>query len=397
MLEAFPPKERGEAMAFFGIGVVVAPILGPVLGGWLTDNLSWRWIFYINVPFGTLALLMVWRHVWDPSYIRRGTGGVDYWGLSLLVIGVAALQIGLDQGQKEDWFSSSWITVLLATAAVGLALFVIHALRTRAPVVDLHVFRDRTYSAGVLLVAMQSFGLYGSLVLVPILLQTLMGYPALQAGIAMAPRGLGSLIITPLVGVALGKTRTDPRKLLALGVAANAWALYGLSSLNLNAGFWDIFWPQFIQGVGLGMMFVPLATVSMDRIPKEAMGNATSLFNLVRNIGGSVGIAVVQTILARDRQGHTNVLVAHVNPFNPAAQQMFQNLRAAFVARGADVVTAANRAYAAMWGMVQQQAAIQAFLDTFVLLGVVFLLMAPLVILLKRPQHHDEPAAAAAE
>ena len=224
-----------------------------------------------------------------------------------------------------------------------------------------------------------------------------MGYPALQAGIAMAPRGLGSLIITPLVGVALGKTRTDPRKLLALGVAANAWALYGLSSLNLNAGFWDIFWPQFIQGVGLGMMFVPLATVSMDRIPKEAMGNATSLFNLVRNIGGSVGIAVVQTILARDRQGHTNVLVAHVNPFNPAAQQMFQNLRSAFVARGADAVTAANQAYAAMWGMVQQQAAIQAFLDTFVLLAVVFLLMAPLVILLKKPQHHDEPAVAAVE
>ena len=144
MLEAFPPKERGEAMAFFGIGVVVAPILGPVLGGWLTDNLSWRWIFYINVPFGTLALLMVWRHVWDPSYIRRGTAGVDYWGLGLLAIGVAALQIGLDQGQKEDWFSSSWITALAVIAAIGLTLFVIHALRTRAPVVDLHVFRDRT-------------------------------------------------------------------------------------------------------------------------------------------------------------------------------------------------------------------------------------------------------------
>jgi DHA2 family multidrug resistance protein len=173
--------------------------------------------------------------------------------------------------------------------------------------------------------------------------------------------------------------------------------LYSLSSLNLNAGYWDIFWPQFIQGVGLGMLFVPLATVSMDRIPREGMGNATSLFNLVRNIGGSIGIALIQTILARDRQGHTNVLVSHVNPYDPEAQQMFLNLRSAFVARGADMVTATNRAYAAMWGMVQRQAAIQAFLDAFLLLAVVFVVMAPLVVIMKKPQHHDEPAMAAAE
>jgi DHA2 family multidrug resistance protein len=397
MLEAFPPKERGEAMAFFGIGVVVAPILGPVLGGWLTDNLSWRWVFYINVPVGTLALLLVWHFVWDPPYIRRGTAGIDYWGLGLLAIGVAALQIGLDQGQREDWFSSTWITALLVTAVAGLTLFVIHAIRVRAPVVNLHVFRDRTYSTGVLLISLQSFGLYGSLVLMPILLQTLMGYPSLQAGMAMAPRGLGSLVVTPLVGLALGKTRIDPRRLLALGLGVNAWSLYWLSLLNLNAGYWDIFWPQFIQGVGMGMLFVPLATVSMDRIPRETMGNATSLFNLLRNIGGSIGIALVQTILARDRQGHTNTLVAHVNPYNPAAQQMFLNLRSAFMSKGADLVTATNRAYAAIWGMVQQQAALKAFLDVFLLLGVVFLAMIPLLVLMKKPQHQDEPTIVAAE
>jgi DHA2 family multidrug resistance protein len=393
MLEAFPPKERGEAMAFFGVGVVVAPILGPVLGGWLTDNLSWRWVFYINIPFGALALSMVWRYISDPSYIKRGSAGVDYWGIGLLAIGIAALQIGLDQGQKEDWFSSAWITALLIVAVVGLVLFVAHAFRTRAPVVDLRVFRDRTYATGVLLVTMQSFGLYGSLVLMPVLLQTLMGYPSLEAGIAMAPRGLGSLIVTPVVGIALGRAKTDPRGLLALGMGVTAWSLYWLSSLNLNAGYWDIFWPQFVQGVGFGMLFVPLATVSMDRIPRERMGNATSLFNLVRNIGGSIGIAMVQTILARDRQGHTNVLISHINPFNPAAQQMFVNLRSAFVSRGADLETATKRAYAAMWGMVQQQAAMQAFLDAFMLLAVVFVLLTPLVVLMKRPQHHDEAVA----
>ena len=397
MLEAFPPRERGEAMAFFGIGIVVAPIFGPVLGGWLTDNLSWRWVFYVNIPFGALALLMVWRHIFDPHYIRRAAGGVDYWGLGLLVIGVAALQISLDQGQKEDWLASPWITGLLVVALAGLTLFVIHALRIRAPVADLRVFGDRTYSTGVLLVAMQSFGLYASLVLMPVLLQTLMGYPSLQAGIAMAPRGLGSLIVTPIVGVALGKARTDPRKLLAVGMGVCAWSMYWLSALNLDAGYWDIFWPQFVQGVGLGMLFVPLATVSMDRIPREGMGNATSLFNLVRNIGGGIGIALVQTLLARDRQGHTNTLIAHVNPYDPAAQQMFQNLRSAFVSRGVDPVTATDRAYGALWGMVQRQAAIQAFLDAFVLLAVVFLAMVPLVMLLKKPQHHVEPAMPAAD
>ncbi|MBE3134830.1 MAG: DHA2 family efflux MFS transporter permease subunit [Acidobacteria bacterium] len=392
MLEAFPPRQRGEAMAFFGIGVVVAPILGPVLGGWLTDNLSWRWVFYLNIPFGTAALLLVWRNIHDPAYIRRGSARVDYWGIGLLALAVASLQIGLDQGQKEDWFSSTWITALLSIAAVGLVIFLIHAVRSRAPVVDLRVFRDRTYSAGVVLMTMQSFGLYGSLVLMPVLLQTLMGYPALQAGIAMAPRGLGSLIITPLVGIALAKLTMDPRKIIAVGLGVNALSLFWLAGLDLTAGYWDIFWPQFIQGVGLGMLFVPLATASMDRIPRETMGNATSLFNFMRNIGGSIGIAVVQTVLARDRQAHTNVLGSHVTLYDPSAQQVLENLRAAFVARGSDVVTAASRAQAAVWGMVQKQAGMLAFLDTFVLLGVVFLAMMPLVILMKRPQHHDEAA-----
>ena len=185
------------------------------------------------------------------------------------------------------------------------------------------MFRDRTFSAGVLLIALQSFGLYGSLILMPILLQTLMGYPSLQAGIAMAPRGLGSLVVTPLVGLALGKTRVDPRRMLALGLVVTAWSLYWLSLLNLNAGYWDIFWPQFVQGAGMGLLFAPLATVSMDRIPQHAMGNATSLFNLLRNVGGSVGIAVVQTVLVRDRQGHINALVSHVNPYDRRHSRCF--------------------------------------------------------------------------
>jgi DHA2 family multidrug resistance protein len=395
MLEAFEPRDRGKAMALFGIVVVVAPIMGPVIGGWLTDSYSWRWVFYINLPIGAFAFMMLRRNIFDPPYIRRGTAGIDYWGIGLLAVGIAALQIGLDQGQQKDWFESSLITTLLALAAIALVAFLVHALRSKAPVVNLKLFRDRTYAAGVALITVQSVGLYGSLVLMPVLLQTLMGYPALEAGYAMAPRGLGSLVVTPIAGLLVN--RVDPRRLLAVGFVASAFSLYWMSWLNLQAGFWDVFWPQFLQGAGMGLLFVPLTTVAMDRISLKDMGQATSIFNLLRNIGGAVGIAMVQTVLARDRQEHFNVLGAHIEPYSFATQTMFANLRATFIARGSDVTTATSRAYAALFGMVQKQAAMVAFLDTFRLLAVVFVLMLPLLFLMKKPRHHDEPTIVPAE
>ncbi len=395
MLEAFEPRERGKAMALFGIVVVVAPIMGPVVGGWLTDSYSWRWVFYINLPIGVLAFMMLRRNIFDPPYIRRGTAGIDYWGIGLLAVGIAALQIGLDQGQQKDWFESSLITTLLALAAIALVAFLVHALRSKAPVVNLRLFRDRTYAAGVALITAQSVGLYGSLVLMPVLLQTLMGYPALEAGYAMAPRGLGSLVVTPIAGLLVN--RVDPRRLLGVGFVASAFSLYWMSWLNLQAGFWDVFWPQFLQGAGMGLLFVPLTTVAMDRISLKDMGQATSIFNLLRNIGGAVGIAMVQTVLARDRQEHFNVLGAHIQPYGFATQTMFANLKATFIARGSDVTTATSQAYAALFGMVQKQAAMVAFLDAFRLLAVVFVLMLPLLFLMKKPRHHDEPTIVAAE
>lgn len=394
MLEAFPPRDRGKAMAFFGIGIVVAPVLGPVLGGWLTDNWSWRWVFYINLPVGVVAYLMTRAHIFDPPYIRRGSG-IDYWGIGLLAVGIAALQVGLDQGQREDWFASSFITTLMVVAAVGLVGFVAHALTTRHPVVDLRLFKEATYATGVGLITAMGFGLYASMVLMPVLLQTLMGYPALQAGWVMAPRGLGSVVVMPLLGAAIG--RTDPRRLVGIGFLINAVTMYWLATLNLDAGFWDFFWPQFVQGIGLGLLFVPLTTVTMDRIGPEAMGEATSLFNLMRNIGGSVGIAVIQTFLARYRQTYSAVLVEHVDPYAPSAQIMFQTLRASFIARGADAVTATERAYAALYGMVQKQAAMLSFIDGFKLVALMFLVLIPFVYLMKKPQHHGSPGIVAGE
>jgi len=392
MLEAFPPQDRGKAMAFWGLGIVVAPMLGPVIGGWLTDNYSWRWVFYINLPVGLGSILMTRWFIFDPPYIRRSNRGIDYWGMGMLALGVGALQIVLDKGQEEDWFASHWISVLGMIAVLALLAFVIRELRTRDPVVHLRVFKVRTYSAGVFLMTVLGFVLYGSLLLVPIFLQTLLGYPALNAGIAMAPRGLGSFLMMPVVGTVLGKF--DPRKVLAVGLVGASWTLYALSRLNLQAGYWDIFWPQFIQGASLALLFVPLTTATMDPIPKEEMGNATSMFNLMRNLGGSFGIASATTYLFRREQFHTNLLTARVTAFNPQMQIMTRGIQANMVAHGADPVTAAHQSYGVIWGMVLRQAAMVSFVDTFLAMAVVFLLVLPLLTVMKKPRHYRGGAAA---
>ena len=384
MLEAFPPQDRGKAMAFWGLGIVVAPMLGPVLGGWLTDNFSWRWIFYINLPVGLGSVIMTRLFIFDPPYIRRENRGIDYWGIGLLTVGVGALQIVLDKGQEADWFASHWMTGLAMVASMALAIFIFHELRSPNPVVSLRVFKLRTYSAGVFLMTVMGFVLYGSMLLLPVFLQTLLGYPALAAGIAMAPRGLGSFLMMPLVGTVLG--RFDPRKVLGAGLIGAAWSLYALSKLNLQAGYWDIFWPQFVQGACLAMLFVPLTTITMDPIPREEMGNATSMFNLMRNIGGSIGIASATTYLYRRQQFHTNVLVAHVNPASPQIQLYLHGLASTLMSRGSDPSSAAHRADGALWGMVLRQASMISFIDTFRAMAVVFLLVLPLLLVLKRPR-----------
>jgi DHA2 family multidrug resistance protein len=391
MLEAFPPRDRSKAMAFWGLGIVVAPMLGPVIGGWLTDNWSWRWVFYINLPVGLVSIVMTRLFLFDPIYIRRRSGGIDYWGIGLLAVGIGALQLLLDRGQEDDWFGSRWIVALAIVSGVGLTAFILRELYARDPVVHLRVLRERTYAAGVFLMTVLGFVLYGSLLLLPIFLQTLLGYTALEAGMAMAPRGLGSFLMMPVVGTVL--SRFDPRKVLAVGLTGVAWTLYALGRLNLNAGYWDIFWPQFVQGACLALLFVPLTTATMDPIPNEEMGNAASMFNLMRNIGGSMGIASVTTYLFRREQFHINRLGAHVNPASPQTRAMVGQLRAAMMGRGADPHLALERAFAGLWGMVQKHAAMAGFVDTFLALALVFLLVLPMLLVLKRPRHHAPGAA----
>jgi DHA2 family multidrug resistance protein len=388
LLEAFPPQDRGKAMGFWGLGIVVAPIFGPVLGGWLTDNYSWRWVFYINIPVGIVSFIMTRLYVFDPAYIRQEARRVDYWGIGMLAVGIGALQYVLDKGQEDDWFSSRTITILALLSAVTLIALVIHELRTDEPVVDLRVFKERSYAVGVFLMTVMGFVLYGSLVLLPIMLQTLFGYPPMLAGIAMAPRGIGSFFMMPLTGLMTGYF--DPRKLLAIGFLIGGITLLWLSRLSLQAGYWDIFWPQLAQGAALSLLFVPLTTAAMASIPREKMGNATSLFNLMRNIGGSIGIAVTGTMLVRQQQAVTTLLGSHVTAYDPASQAMFNRVRGGLIAGGTDPVTATSRTFAMLFGTVWRQASMVSFVTIFQALGLIFIALIPLVLIMKRPAGRSE-------
>ena len=393
LLETFPKERHGHAMAAFGIGILLAPILGPTLGGWITDNYSWRWIFYLNLPVGILSLFLMNRFVFDPHYVKRGGGKVDLWGIGLLAVGIGSLQIVLDTGQRKDWFSSDYIRIFAALCIFGLVALIIRELMTDHPVVDLRVLKDRSYASGVFLITLLGFVLYASLVLLPLYLQELMGYPAYNSGLALSPRGIGALLFTPLAGHLT--TKTDPRRLLLVGMILGSVTMFQLSGLNLQAGFWDIFWAQVLQGVALAFLFIPLMSLAMSHINPQKMGNATSIFNLMRNIGGSIGIAIMTTFLSRRTQLHQDHLVANVTAGSPQTLRLLEGMRANFYAHGADSVTASRKAVAAIYGLVQQHAAMLAFVEAFWLMGVVFLLMIPFLPILQYSKKRPAPKPAA--
>ena len=385
MLETFPPEKRGKAMALWSVGIIVAPILGPVLGGWITEYYSWRWIFYINVPIGMLSIFMLKTFLHDPPNLNQGISKrVDGWGIGFLVLGIGSLQWMLDKGQGEDWFDSSRIVLASVVAVAAIVAFIIREIMADDPVVRLRIFKDPTYATGTFLITVLGFVLYGSLVILPIFLQTMIHYPAIQAGLATAPRGIGAFIMMPIAGILV--TKIDPRKLLMAGILTASGSLLYFSTINQSAGYWNIFWPQFIQGMSLGLIFLPLSTVTMFNLPKEDLRYATSMFNLMRNLGGSIGIAVGTVLISRSTQSHLNQMGERINAYNPASQTMLTQLKATLMATGMDAVAATERAYAMINGMVTQQAMMVAYLETFRLYGLVFLFAIPLIFILRRPK-----------
>jgi len=384
LLEAFPVAEHGMAMAVFGMGVVFAPILGPVIGGWITDNWSWRWVFYINLPAGALAIFMAILLIHDPPYIRRAKLHIDKWGLFLICVGLGCLQVVLDKGEREDWFESNFIVALSLIAAVALIVFVIVELRAEHPVVNLRVFRDRTFATGNIIMFMGFFCLFGGIVLLPLYAQTLMGYTAVWAGLLLGPGGITSLMIMPVAG-ALMKKGVSPRLLLAIGLSIMGYSLWLMSGFNLQADFMSIAWPRIIQGFGIGLFFVPLSAATYSNIPREEMGNASGIFNLLRNLGGSFGVAFSATLLAQRSQLHQNFLVENVTEFSPQLriymQQLMDLLPGHFL-----LPADSAKILASLYREVLRQANMLAFNDIFWIFAWFTSLLVPLTLLMRRPR-----------
>jgi DHA2 family multidrug resistance protein len=297
LFETYPPEKRGAAMAIFGLGAMVGPAIGPTLGGYIVDNYSWPLIFYINIPIGIVAFLMTLMFIPNPRFLQKPKGGIDWTGLALLSAGLASLQYVLERGQHDDWYQSGTIWILTIIAVVGLTLFMIKALRDRHPLVDLNVFRFRTFTIGNIIGAISGFGLFGTSLVLPLFFQTILGFTAFDTGLALLPGAIATAISMLIVGRLTGKI--DPRILVGLGMIVFGISTWWMGGLNEHAGYWDVFWPRLVQGFGLGFLFVPLSTVTLGAVPKEELAGASGVSALLRQLGGSFGIAVLTTLLAR--------------------------------------------------------------------------------------------------
>jgi DHA2 family multidrug resistance protein len=382
LLESFPPEKRGQAMAVYGMGIIVAPIIGPTLGGWITDNYSWRWIFYINVPVGILAIMMAQAFVENPPYLQRATRSrIDYMGFGLMALWLATMQLILDKGQEDDWFSAPWIRWFALISVISLAGFVVRELTVKDPIVDLRVLGDRNFRNGSLLIAIVGAVLYSTTAVLPIFLQTLMGYPALQSGLAVSPRGFGSMVSMMVVGRLIGKI--DSRYLMAGGFTVLATSVFMLGNIDLDISMGNVILPNIVNGLAMGFIFVPMTTTTMGTLANRQMSNASGIYNLMRNTGGSIGISIATTVLARLAQSHQNTLVGHIDPYNPVFQQRFHQLLHGF-GSSAGGPGAAQQAYGAIYGMVLRQSTLLAFVDNFRILGYVCLLCIPLVFVFRK-------------
>jgi DHA2 family multidrug resistance protein len=390
LLESFPREKRGQAVAVFAMGVVVAPIIGPIVGGWITDNYSWRWVFLINIPIGILAAFLVRTFVEDPPYIKQAASSrIDYIGFSLMAIGLGTLQLVLDKGQEVDWFHSSWLCAAALICAVSIMVFIWWELRVKDPVVNLNVFRDRNFSLGMLSITAVGAVLYGTLALLSLFFQTLLGYSAYHSGLAIGPRGIGAFLAAIIVGRLSGKVSF--RIVLALGFLILGVTCFWMGNLNLQMAVTSIIWPVIGNGTALPMVFIALTTMSMSTINNKDMGNASGLFNLMRNIGGAAGIACATTILARMEQVHRNDLVAHVTPYDQPYQQTLRELGHTFANSG--LGNSMTMAQGFVYKELSRQAILLAFVDNFIWFGVLSLCFIPLVLLFRSGSRNDGTAA----
>ncbi|MGB2629450.1 MAG: DHA2 family efflux MFS transporter permease subunit [Candidatus Acidiferrum sp.] len=391
LLESFPLEKRGAAMAIFALGVVVAPVLGPTLGGWLTDQYTWRWAFYINIPIGIAAVLMISKFVVDPPYIQNARRTrFDGIGLGLLAVWLGSLQVILDKGQEDDWFGAIWMRWAVAILVAGFIAFLIRELLTRQPIVDLRVFRNRNFALGCLLIGIFGAVIYGIVTILPLFYQTLLGYTAMNSGLAVSPRGVGAILVMPVIGVLT--SRLDTRWMISFGFGLFALTAIQMANLTLQISQWSLTWPIVLSGVASGLVFVPLSTTAMGTLSNEQIGNASGLYNLLRNVGGSIGISLVNTIIARHSQAHRSDL-AHDISHGPALQRalnVYHGLMSADVASS----TATHRAYLMIQNIVDQQSTLYSYVDDLQYMAMACLCCIPIVFMLQKVKARQGAAAA---
>jgi len=387
LADTFPPARRGMAFAVYGMAVVVAPAIGPTLGGWITDNFSWRWIFYINVPIGLVSLYLTHRLVEDPPYLKREMARsnvrIDYVGIGLLVTAIGCLQLVLDKGQEKDWFGTTWIAIVFAVALYSLLLWIVWEWNHPEPIVDLHLFRNRNFSTAMFFTFILGMVLFSTTVVIPQFLQLLLGYTAEKSGEALAGGGMVMLLMMPIAGFMV--TRMDPRLMMGMGFMGTAVAMHFIAThLSLQMDFQTAFLLRTFQAAGLAFIFLPSNTLAYVGVAREKNNQVSAMNSFVRNIGGSIGIAMVTTLITRQTAKHQDYMSAHTTAGNPAFRQLASGLTQSMGQKGLAHPTA--HAYAIIQSMVAGQATTKAYIDIMALMALAVALLTPLVMIMRRPK-----------
>jgi len=392
LADTFPPEKRGMAFAMYAMAVVVAPAIGPTLGGWITDNFNWHWIFFINVPVGLLSLFLTHRFVEDPPWLkqeRRAGIKIDYIGLALIVIGVASFQIVLDKGQELDWFGSSLITIMFCIGIPALAAFFLWEWYHEQPIVDVRLLRNRNFGTAVFFSFILGMVLFGSTVLIPEFLQTGLGYTAERAGLALSGGGLVLMLMMPVAG-RLTASKVDPRLLISIGFLGTAVTLHMMTIIYLQIDFRTVVILRMLQVIFLPLIFIPITTLNYVGVPREKNNQVSGLSNFARNIGGSIGTSLLSTFLTRQNQTHLRMFAAHTSHANGNFQQFLKGLESLFLAQGYDAVTSAKKSLALTYQIVQQQASALSFVNSFWIMSVVVACLTPLPFIMRRPRPGEQ-------